>query len=158
MKKDVELIEAIKNNDFERVKFLISNGAHVNIKNRYGNTPLNTASGFGYFEIVKYLIDKGADIDNENRDGDTALVYASENGHFDVVKYLLEKGSDVIKHSNSLWYASKNCYIKIVKLLIDSGVDINKEYGYDKRYTVLSYALKEGNTEIAELLKANGAK
>ncbi|CRF32680.1 unnamed protein product [Brachyspira suanatina] len=45
----IELLEAIKNNDFERVKVFISNGADVNIKNRYGNTPLNTASGFGYF-------------------------------------------------------------------------------------------------------------
>lgn len=46
MKKEkyVELIEVIKKNDLERVKFLISNGADVNIKNRYGNTPLNTAS------------------------------------------------------------------------------------------------------------------
>ena len=116
------------------------------------------AANNGYLEIVKYLIDKGADIDNENRGGDTALVYASENGHFDVVKYLIEKGSDVIKHSNALWYASKNCHKEIVKLLIDSGADINKEYGYDKRYTVLSYALEEGNTDIAEFLKANGAK
>ncbi|MEI0697331.1 ankyrin repeat domain-containing protein [Brachyspira intermedia] len=79
-----ELLEAIKNNDLEKVKFLIDKGADVNIKNRYGNTPLNTASGFGYFEIVKYLIEHNA----ENTD---ALVMASMNGHFEVVKYLIEK-------------------------------------------------------------------
>lgn len=187
MKKDVELIEVIKKNDLERVKLLVSKGADINIKNRYGNTPLNTASGFGYFEIVKYLIEhnaentdalimasmnghekivkylieQGADVNIQDERGETALMNASQNGHYNIVKCLIDNGAKIdIKdngYQTALMYAANNGYLEIVKYLIDKGADINEEYGYDKRYTVLSYALEEGNTEIAELLKANGA-
>ena len=119
---NTKLLEVIKNNDFERVKLLVSKGADINIKNRYGNTPLNTASGFGYFEIVKYLIEHNA----ENTD---ALIMASMNGHEKIVKYLIEQGADVDiqdeRGETALMNASQNGHYNIVKCLIDNGAKID---------------------------------
>ena len=87
MKKYVELIEAIKNNDFERVKLLVSKGADdLNMALRY-------ASENGHLEIVKLLLDKGADINSQNKFGYTALSSALKNGHSEVAEFLKSKGA-----------------------------------------------------------------
>ena len=43
---------------FETIRFLIYNGANVNIKNKYGETPLSLAGGFP--KLTKLLKDNGA--------------------------------------------------------------------------------------------------
>ena len=53
---NIQLLEAVKNNDLEIVKFLISSGYNINIEDNYYKTPLMYASENGYLDIVKYLI------------------------------------------------------------------------------------------------------
>ena len=59
---NTKLFETIKNNDFERVKVLISSGYDVNTEDDYYRTPLMYASENGCLNIVKYLLDNGADV------------------------------------------------------------------------------------------------
>ncbi|MGL5832787.1 MAG: ankyrin repeat domain-containing protein [Waterburya sp.] len=49
-------------NNLEKVKFLLVNGADVNHRDVYGNTPLLISSFSGQEEITLYLIEAGADI------------------------------------------------------------------------------------------------
>ncbi|PWF94171.1 Ankyrin repeat protein [Spiroplasma poulsonii] len=60
------------------VKLLIENGAEINHKNQFGNTPLILASQNGHTEIVKLLIENGAKINHKNQFGNTPLILASQ--------------------------------------------------------------------------------
>ncbi len=54
-------------------KFLIENGADVNVKSRDGSTPLHSAAFLGRAEIAELLIQKGADVNPANYKGETPL-------------------------------------------------------------------------------------
>ena len=45
---NIQLLEAVKNNDLEIVKFLISSGYNINIEDNYYKTPLMYASENGH--------------------------------------------------------------------------------------------------------------
>ena len=51
---------AAREDNFPLVKFLVEHGAKVNVKNKYGQSPLSAASLYGSFETVNYLVNHGA--------------------------------------------------------------------------------------------------
>lgn len=77
------LIYASKSNFIDEAKLLIDNGADVNCKDQYNNTPLIAASEKNNYKIVKLLIDNGA-IDYNNM----AKLLATQNKCGDVIKLL----------------------------------------------------------------------
>jgi ankyrin repeat protein len=109
------------------------------------------------------LIEKGANINavDEEYLGYTGLMYAIENKDKELVKYLLENGADV-NYQEEYWgytplmLACREGITEIVKILIEKGADVNIK---DKEgWTALTYALKNKNERIVELLKSYGAK
>lgn len=56
---DKRLYRAIENNEFDKVKLLVEQGANVNIKNWNGWTPMHSAARVGSIEIIDFLISKG---------------------------------------------------------------------------------------------------
>jgi len=76
-KKNETLRIASAHGQINRVKLLIENGADVNARNRYGNTPLMLASINGRQEAVRFLIEAGADMNVKDSEGSTSLKYAS---------------------------------------------------------------------------------
>lgn len=100
-----KLIEYIKNDETEKAKNVIENGADVNQTDETGATPAMWAAAGGNFDILKLLIAKGADI---NKKGliflnvepilfyTTVLNAAIGQGHLEIVKFLVEEcGVDV---------------------------------------------------------------
>ncbi len=79
----------------EIINLLIQNGGVVDLKDRFGSTPLMQASRNGKFKAVVMLIEAGADINAQNCRGYTPLMEASESGQIDVIKELIRKGADV---------------------------------------------------------------
>jgi ankyrin repeat protein len=71
------------------VKYLINNGAYVDIINNNGWTPLRIASHFGSLDIVNMLIDK-CDI-NATDNNKSALYFASLSCHDAVVSRLINR-------------------------------------------------------------------
>ena len=71
--KDRELFDAVRDNDLEKVKELIANGADVNAKDRWVYTPLHLVNDV---EIAKVLIANGADVNARFNDGSTPLHHA----------------------------------------------------------------------------------
>lgn len=59
---------------------LIKNGADVNAKNEYGETPLHLAASNEYDNMVEFLIKNGADINAKTERGNTPLQYAARGG------------------------------------------------------------------------------
>ena len=79
---------AIGNDDYQMVRFLINNGAEVNLANSRGWTPIMTAARVGNRDIMELLIENGADIRVRDNDGQTPLRVASNNGWTDIVVWL----------------------------------------------------------------------
>jgi len=50
-----------RHDHFDNVKYLMENGADVNARDYYLNTPLHDAAANSRFEIVQYLLLNGAD-------------------------------------------------------------------------------------------------
>ncbi|KAG9399791.1 hypothetical protein AC1031_011214 [Aphanomyces cochlioides] len=94
---------ACESGHFDVVKYLLDNGAALDMKSHHGQTPLHKASARGHLDIVKYLLDKGVTLNAESQQGRTPLHLASENGCLDVVKYLLEKGATIDSRDNNGW-------------------------------------------------------
>jgi len=61
---DVKLLEAVQNDDVKLVKTMLDNGANVNTRDPFGNTPLIVAAKLGYVNCIQALIDRGAHIDS----------------------------------------------------------------------------------------------
>jgi len=115
--------------DLESLKKLVSEGADVEAKNIYGETPLICASWCGQIEIVKYLIEEcNANVEAENNFGNTPLIRASIVGHFEIVKYLIEEHKANVEAKNKygetpLIRASELSRLEIVKCLIENGAN-----------------------------------
>lgn len=93
---------AVQHGNLEIVRFLLDNGAKVNIKDKAKRLP--TAMVFDSFEddeakmreIIRLLVSKGADI-NVRDDGDskqTLLMKAAEDDSVEAVKFFLELGAN----------------------------------------------------------------
>lgn len=83
----------------DAMKILVENGANVNIKNKYGNTPLNVALDFS---AVSLLIENGADVNQK-----TPLIGFVKQTIYTTMEDEIEE------------------LIKIIKLLIENGADVN---------------------------------
>jgi ankyrin repeat protein len=73
----------------EILNLLIDNGAEVEVKDDYGNTPLwrATFSSLGKGEMIKLLLSKGANPENENDSGISPKQLANTITNYDLAKY-----------------------------------------------------------------------
>ena len=112
--KEVELLEAIEQNDQDRVKTLLQEKLNLNV--RLGqSTILYRAVTEGPPKIAKLLIEAGADVNQPVSEGYfNPLLYAAYGGHLEIVRILLEAGADlnvrVKDYLNPLEYAELGKY------------------------------------------------
>lgn len=158
---DMELIDAVMNNDIEAVELLLKSGADVNAKNNIGKTALMFAAEDGRLDIVAMLLEKGADVNAIWGNGFKALDYAlngNTNEKLDITKLLIKAGSNLeskdICGQTVLMRAVYNGYIEVVKLLLDAGVDVESE---DYRQALV-YSRIEEQKEIEQILIDAGTK
>jgi ankyrin repeat protein len=171
----------------EVVKLLLAAKADVNEMPKDGMTALMSASRNGHSEVVKLLLAAGANVNvKESEDGGSALGWACSGGHIQVVRLLLAAKADVnattitisevggtggiaiLEGDTPLMDASGGGYTEIVRLLLAAKADVNaklKIKGTSRGVTVVKFpdtALKlassHGHHDVAELLRAAGAK
>lgn len=86
---------AARNECFDKVKWLLENGADINaVSKDRGYTPVMDAVWRKNFEITEYLIEAGADLNVISSDGQPILVLAVGNGDYKIVDLLLKNGAD----------------------------------------------------------------
>jgi len=104
-------------NNFEKIKFLIKNGANINTQDKYifedkngirllstgQTTPLMFACMLRSVKVVRFLLEKGANPNLKSSTGQTALMMATIRGRFEIVKLLLENGANfnIQDHTNT---------------------------------------------------------
>jgi hypothetical protein len=146
-----DLLAATRKGDLAKVKALLDQGASVNAKSSYGQTPLFFACDRGYLEIAKLLIDRGADVNVEDTFYHAnALSWAVDHNHLDIVKLLLDHGAK--SPGDVVIAGAQSEKPELVKIGLDKGPIPAKVLTQ-----ALAVAIKSKNTQIIEMLKAAGA-
>ena len=144
----------------EVLRLLIANGANINARGEFGETPLKRIIGFAKFDTIKNLLDLGADINIPNEFGDTVLMDAVTNEDPKITALLLKRGAALIINSGNERYgdtalmkAAGKGNIEIVKMLVGNGAKVNLKNNMDE--TPLMRAVE--HPEIVQYLISKGA-
>lgn len=163
-----ELFQAAQSGEASRLKDILESYPHLaNAENGDGLTLLGYAAHFGKGDAVQILLDHGADIDAISHSkisyipSNTALHAAiAGERNVDVIRLLLTHHADTNVfdsdgHTCLHTAAFHDDNIEIIRLLIDHGADVNARI--EGGETALSLAIKQGNNNVAELLRQKGA-
>ncbi|MDR1261457.1 MAG: ankyrin repeat domain-containing protein [Rickettsiales bacterium] len=128
---DTELLDAAKNGNIEKVKYLVNEGADVDTRDQNCNTPLHLAAYNGHTDTVEALLNaEGINVNAKDNNGATPLHSAIKNNRIDVVEVLLRAeginiNEDDYSGSTPLHWAVYGGNVDIVKALLDKGASIN---------------------------------
>ena len=92
---DVIWEDAVRHNDIEAVRDLLSRGIDPNARDRYGQTGLMVAAHAGHLTAVQLLIDSGANLNLRAKYGLTAVMLAVIAGHKEVAQALAHAGANL---------------------------------------------------------------
>jgi len=159
---DDELNNAIVAKDTDRVNYLLSHGAHPNVLDGQGFTPLISAIRFGFVPVAATLLaHKGSDANFADRNGWTPLMWAAWGDNPDLINLLLKHGAklDSIDADGltAMAIASQNAKIKSALSLLAAGADVNAPVAKGG-YTPLMLASIAGSSQLAGSLIEHGAK
>ena len=91
----MDIHKAAEEGNIEAVKQHLAAGTDVNVKNKFGSTPMYKAAGRGHKEIVEVPVTTGADVNAKDDNGWTPLHHAVPGGHKEIAELLIAKGGDV---------------------------------------------------------------
>jgi ankyrin repeat protein len=157
------LHDAALNDDAAAVRRLVDAGFDVELRDRYGKTPLMVAAAFGNVAAATALLDLGAATSTRDEQmGATALHYAARAGHVAMATahLLLARGADAdartIDGATALHLAAFYNHTAMVSLLVEggAGIDATDATGL----TPLQYARRQGRTNAVDELLGLGAR
>lgn len=119
-----ELFSAAFNDNLERLKSLLEQGASIDQKNERGENLLHSAARYGSLRCVQFLIAEGININEKSNDRmQTPLHQSAMSGQLKCVDYLIKQGADVHEKSvdgwTSLHWAAWEGDFRCLKLLIE---------------------------------------
>jgi hypothetical protein len=138
------------------VSELLQNGAIVNTKDSFGNTPLHLACAGRHLSTVQQLLRHGASLNTSNRLGKTPFDEAKANGRGEVVKLL----KDVNASMKSLLSAVVQSDTKEVgRILCEDSLNlVNQVYAIGpENLTLLQLTLIQEDLKMFETLLAHKA-
>ncbi len=158
------------NGRVEIARMLIDAGANVNVQNEWSNTPLHWAASRGQVKIVRMLIDAGARKDIQNNKGQIPFDLARTPELKKLLKPNLSESFDSYdtyelmiippnRKAEMIMDEIKKSYPKLnlVNDLIVLGVNVDWQNEDDQNRTLLHYAVKYKELEIARMLIGAGA-
>jgi ankyrin repeat protein len=174
LKRESSLHEAAKQDNPEKIRYLLNQGFPVGVSDEEGLTPLQVAAKLGKMNALRALLDSFGQSEeegyrkyeyvNKGTNRKTALHYAAEQGHESAVRTLLESGAK--KDDKKFWEsnhnigsplhcAAQNGHADVIKILLAAGANVNALL-FSK--TPLFLATREGHeAAVTVLLEAGGA-
>lgn len=143
------------------VQLLVEEGAEVNLKDRFGFTPLDDALNNNQSEIVTFLRSAGAEHGSLSKlEGD--FIQAAAEGKLEDVTRFLDSGVDPNAHDydrrTALHLAVCEGNVAIAKLLMERGAkpDAEDRFGSSPRDEARRHAVRSGADHMAALLRVEG--
>ena len=139
----------------EVIQTLINNGADVDTKAKYGDTPLKKAIEGKHLETVRILIKNGANMEG------TYLELATRANKTDILRLLLENGANPnhidILGRTPLFFAAKAGRPDMVTILMDHGANINLQDHHEETALMQLADYQPENVEGVKILLEHGA-
>lgn len=161
IERENSLIEAIADNDTQRVEALLKNGMNPNAIQRNGLSALMVAVNTNNPSTIRLLVDHGAAIDLL-ADNKTALMQAaSSDCYVAALQELLTLGANphAVNRSDetALFYAVTSKNPKTTKIMLSAGSNVNHKN--KSGWTPLFFAIGNSkyNIEIMRILISGGA-
>ncbi len=162
--QDAELkrpvIAAIKDQDLELARAILSEGADVNEQEPDGATALHWAAYREDEAAVELLLNAKADVTVANELGATPLWVASVNGTAGVIARLLQAGAKpdvrLPEGETPLMTAARSGSVEAVRLLLAAGADPNASESR-REQTALMWAAARGHAVVTQALIDAGA-
>jgi ankyrin repeat protein len=152
------LHEAARYGHYETVSLLLARGAHVNISECDGTTPLKEAAEYGHCRVARLLLKKGAWVD-PSAWGEYPIHSAAQHDHVPLLRLLLKYGAQVddanFAGETPLHIAARSGALRVMRVLIEHDADTNSRAEYN--ITPLHSAAGEGEAAAALLLLKQGA-
>ncbi|XP_059524979.1 ankyrin repeat domain-containing protein 17 isoform X7 [Myotis daubentonii] len=102
--RDTALTIAADKGHYKFCELLIGRGAHIDVRNKKGNTPLWLAANGGHLDVVQLLVQASADVDAADNRKITPLMAAFRKGHVKVVRYLVKEVNQFPSDSECMRY------------------------------------------------------
>ncbi|KAL6077642.1 Cytohesin-4 [Balamuthia mandrillaris] len=138
----------------EAIRFLISTGAKVNVKDDKGVTPLHIAAYKNKLEAGMALVEAGANINAQDDGKVSPLHHTCFKGNVEFTRFLISKGANVRAKDKADHTPLHNaCFrgdTEIVSLLLDKGA--NQDPLEPNTTTTLHYCAINGHTECLSLI------
>lgn len=152
------LHQACKSDDIRMVRFLLGQGADVNMQNCYKTTPLMYAVKYGSLELVSLVLSYSPDLETLSFIGTSAIHWVIFRNHqphrLDTVELLLRAGANVDQRmsdeSTPLHCAAMSGSADIAEVLLRYGADRKARNAEWK--TPREVAVDNGYANVAELL------
>ena len=150
---NMNLYDAARYGDADRVRFLHQQGAAHDTVDSDGLTPLWWASSNGHLDMVTNVVEQGSSLEAaDNPTGTTMLGNATRSGRLATVRYLLEQGADRDKGDidgyTPLHWAAISGQLEIAMLLMRYGADLNAMN--DSGESPIDLAVRFGNEDIRQ--------
>lgn len=158
--RDLRLVEAAKNGEWNAVRALLTQGADVTEPEGDGATALHWAAYWDNAGSADLLIRAGAKVNATTDLGVTPLWMACENGSADIVGRLLQAGANpnvaLLSGETPLMIAARTGNAEVVRQLLAKGAEVNaKERA--RSQTALMWAVSQQHSDIVEVLLSHGA-
>ena len=162
-----ELLDALIEDDADRAMQLIDAGADFDYRRIDDGTPLIVAARKGFVQVVERLLAQGADVNQESPGDGNPLIVAAASGNERIATLLVAAGADVNSFveddETPLINAARRGHLGMVQYLLDQGADVNFSVVANRllapeRRSALSQAEKHGHHDVANYLRARGAK
>lgn len=150
---DYPILLCAKSGNIEAVRFLLENGAKIDLCSKYGGSAITEAAGEGHIEMVKFLLSKGAPMISKG--GSSSLARAAGRNRKDMVLFLLENGFDISKDRGlALANACRDGNPEIVKILLEKGAnkDIHRAALCPSGGSMIVLAAEAGNLDVVKIL------
>ena len=156
--------------------YLVQSGAHADLKDALGNTPLMIAQRHGDNDVIKALTGayippaspqlqptppkRKTLITRESHDDPSAIMMAAHNGQTETVRQLIANGVGITFMDAALVEAAIAGHLETAQLLIEAGADVNANVTVNDKgliTTALMAAAQNGKTDCVRMLIEKGA-
>lgn len=153
--EDLRLVDAVKNQDLQRVRTLLGQHADVNVRSEDGSTALLWAAHWNDLETAKLLVRAGAEANAANDLRMTPLSQACTNGSAEFVALLLEARANpntpIATGETPLMTCARAGADEAVRTLLARGADVNAKEP-TQHQTALMWAAAEQHPKVLETL------
>ncbi|XP_028253918.1 ankyrin repeat and EF-hand domain-containing protein 1 isoform X2 [Parambassis ranga] len=154
---------AVSANNHDLVSFLLSLGAHPNIQDKKGRTPVMLAAELGSYAIMTLLAQNEADLRLQDADGQGVLFYCMypTKSHVNCLQVALNHQADANNvstqgiHVFQLLCAKAEDCTPLCLILLDGGADPNAT-NQTTCVTALMEAAKAGSVELVRAILRKG--